>query len=364
MSKPKIALVHPGHAATTAWMYNGYKKYLERLGCEILECRTDKLISIAALMLDNAPTSFEGDQGATADQWKLHMAQQFMLIRIMEMQLQKPDLTLVVCGKLISPQNYMLLDMIPGSKVVMLTESPYEDGAQEFFAQFYDFATVNDRISVPVIGKWLPTAYQPHGYDSEIYFPDPREPELDVSFIGTPFGNRKSILTQLRYAQDLNPFIFDATVQKDEKGTPQVMYVPPDSAARCYNRTKVNLNIHRTEKFYETGDHIANAYSLGPRTFEIAGCGAFQLCDDSRPELREIFGDTVATYHDPAEVVEAVRYWADPARDSLRRDMGLASQQIALKNTYTDRALRLVNQLAAWYNRPEWAEQETYVEAA
>lgn len=380
--KPKICLVHPGHALSTAWVYDGFYKYLSRAGCNILECRTDKLVSFASHLVESTPNKFDGDQGGTTEQWKMHIAQQLMLIRILECQVQKPDITLVVCGKLISPQNYYLFDLIPGNKVIMLTESPYEDSAQSWYSQFYDFAFVNDKSSLDVIGKVVPVAYMPHGYDADIYYPtagsasvdmhfndDSRDPVghkiYDVSFIGTPFGNRKQMLQSLRYAADLNPMIFDSTTYEPPEGGPKtVMFIPPESAAKCYHETKVNLNIHRTEKFFGNGEHIAQAYSLGPRAFTIAGCGEFQLCDDSRQELKDIFGDTIATYHDDSEVVEAVRYWVDPARDGLRRDMALASYEIAKNHTYQDRADRLVKQLASWYNKPEWLEQETNDQAA
>ncbi len=374
----KITLLHPGHAMTTAWVYDGYKKFLDAAGHSVLEVRLDKLIAFGSAMVESMPNKFEGDQGATSEQWKSHIAQQLSLIRIMECELEHPDVLLTICGKMISPQNYLLFNLIPGRKVVLLTESPYEDAAQRFYAQFYDFAFVNDQSSVEAIGEIVPAVYMPHGYDPEIYSKtagsagaglffngDTRDPVgrkiFDVSFIGTPFGNRKAILQALRYAPDLNPWIFDATTYEPEDGSgKQVVFVPPASAAECYHSTKVNLNIHRTEKFYGNGEHIASAHSLGPRTFEIAGCAEFQLCDDARPELLELFGDTIATYHQPEEVVDAVRYWADGARDSLRADMALASWEIAQKHTYQDRAARLVKQLAQWYNRPDWLEEETH----
>lgn len=369
---PKICLVHPGHALSTAFVYDGYFKYLDHLGCDIMECRTDKLIAFASHVVESTPGKFNGDQNASSDTWKMHLAQQLMLIRILECQVEKPDLTLVICGKLISPQNYGLFNLIPGNKVVLLTESPYEDSAQAWYSQFYDFAFVNDLVSVPVIGHVVPTAYMPHGYDPSVFcryminerghqmaHADQVTKRFVTSFIGTPFGNRKPIIEAISQRFGDEAYIFDSATYTDPAdGQQYVKFVPPWSAAQCYHETKVNLNIHRTETFFGNGEHIAAAHSLGPRAFEIAGCGEFQLCDNSRPELVGIFGDTIATYDSPAEVPDRIAYWADPARDSLRRDMALASYEIAQQHTYHYRAARLVEQCAEWYNRPDWLEQE------
>jgi spore maturation protein CgeB len=102
--------------------------------------------------------------------------------------------------------------------------------------------------------------------------------------------------------------------------------------ARWYNGAAIALNHHRT--CIAAGDelqHITDgaAWSLGPRAFEIAACGAFQLCDDTRPELTHVFGDSVATYHDAEELRDGIRHYMqhpdtrrEMAAEALRRVSG------------------------------------------
>src|SRR4030065_2583401 len=81
---------------------------------------------------------------------------------------------------------------------------------------------------------------------------------------------------------------------------------------KYYCGTKIALNHHRTIVGKDSrGEelHIDQAYSLGPRAYEIAACGAFQLCDDTRPELQEVFGDSVATYRDGGDLRDKIAYY-------------------------------------------------------
>lgn len=351
----KIAMLHPGHAISTAWIYDGMVSALEDLGVEIHDIRLDRLISFSDSTLSGSEHSFEGEQGATKMMWAHHVGQQLAIVRVLETIISGAEVLVNICGKLWTPQNLGLLNLTPIPKVVMLTESPYEDDSQRRLLGAHDYATTNDKSSLDYLNAYAPTIYQPHAFDPGVFMPMDLQVKFDWSFIGTPFGNRKPILEALR-SSPLAGYVFDQTDCEDENGKKVLSFVPQESACRVYNSTKVNLNIHRTEKYYGQGTYIQDAYSLGPRAFEIAGCRAFQLCDRSRPELAEIFGQSVATYGQPEEVPEAIAWWADPARDELRRDMATASYEIAQAHTYRDRARRLVNQLATWYNRPDWAE--------
>ena len=40
----------------------------------------------------------------------------------------------------------------------------------------------------------------------------------------------------------------------------------------------------------------SKAYSLGPRIYEVAACGTFQLTDCSRAELLDVFADSIPVY--------------------------------------------------------------------
>jgi spore maturation protein CgeB len=113
-----------------------------------------------------------------------------------------------------------------------------------------------------------------------------------------------------------------------------------EQAATYYRAAKINLNHHRTTMNYHSGQHLANgvAYSLGPRAYEIAACGGFQLMDDSRTEAREVFGTSLATYRtgDSADLGKQVRYWL--AHPDERSDMAAAQHAAILSHSWTARA--------------------------
>jgi spore maturation protein CgeB len=84
-----------------------------------------------------------------------------------------------------------------------------------------------------------------------------------------------------------------------------------------YQATKVNINLHSANDstlFDPIGDFV------NPRTFEIALCGGFQLCD-YRPAVAELFEpDTEMIYFSSlAEAVDKARYYLthDNSRDKI-----------------------------------------------
>jgi spore maturation protein CgeB len=86
--------------------------------------------------------------------------------------------------------------------------------------------------------------------------------------------------------------------------------------------------------------HVEEAYSLGPRAFEIAACGAFQLCDDTRAELDEIFKGSVPTYSGPDELRAKAQYFM--THDQDRRDLAWESYQRVQGCAFVNRAQEIV----------------------
>jgi len=84
--------------------------------------------------------------------------------------------------------------------------------------------------------------------------------------------------------------------------------------------------------------HLAG-WSLGPRAYEIAACGAFQLSDE-RPELREIFGDAVATYVDGADLRRKVDYYL--THEGEREEMALEALDLVQSCSFEDRAEQIL----------------------
>jgi spore maturation protein CgeB len=123
--------------------------------------------------------------------------------------------------------------------------------------------------------------------------------------------------------------------------------VPNTVTAAYYRATKVAINHHRTTTSHGSGQHIRpeDAESLGPRAYEIAACGAFQLMDDSRAEAKDVFGDALATYTagSSASLEREVRWWL--AHPDERQLWAAAQHECVKPHSWDTRARQVLERL-------------------
>lgn len=237
----------------------------------------------------------------------------------------------------VSPQYCPMptIDMLRHSGIKTIgyfTECPYEDtliAPQQ--AQHFDYVAVNDRNSVGLYESFCPNVfYLPHSYDPDIHYPPaPAEREDKVIFVGTGYQSRREFLGEIDWSDiplEMYGLWWMPPRWKVWQGVPKLRrYVRGDvmqneRAADLYRRSAVGLSIHRTQRYVDVSAGIDEneAYSVGPRTFELAACGTLQV-SDYRQELVDIFGDAVPMYDTPAELEAILRHaLGDPAwRDEL-----------------------------------------------
>ena len=265
------------------------------------------------------------------------------------------DLVHFVSPMHISPVTLEMLQKYLGLKTsAYFTECPYDDDYTYKMAEVFDYCFVCDRESVPVFGELNPkTMYIGHSYNPEIHMPEEVEQDVDVLFIGTNFPTRvtfleavdwKGIDFQLRGVWNVgNKAVISQYIQGKREAVKNV------EAINLYRRARINLQLHRKDGYNPANARRGKrtgplggllgatpkpdlvAYSLGPRSFELAACGAFQVSDAGRPELEEIFGDSVPTYSSPEDLGSLVRTFLD---DPVRRDE-LAKRQLEAIQPYT-----------------------------
>lgn len=248
---------------------------------------------------------------------------------LVEAAYYQPDITFIVSGMAFHPNALALLKMHGYRSALVLTECPYNDKEHMGMAPYTDYVFANDLWSIPTLQGANPaTYYMPTAYNEHGHFPQEPEGQADVLFVGTGFGERLKLLEAVDWAGiDLQLFgFFGADDKPCHLKTAEP--IANAEAARRYCGAKVCLN------FYRDG----SGYSLNPRAYELAACGAFQLAQDSVFEAHELFGDSIAYFDDAVSLERQVRFWLAPENEERRRNMAKEAMRLVQGQSYTERA--------------------------
>jgi len=319
----RIFLIYPGHTISTIDVAIGYERALRELGHEVLAYNYHDSLAFYGEALEywkQKNPRFDPSQA----EW-LRISSEMAVVEAVRFV---PQVVIIVCGFALHRSAFDLLGRnlcLP--LVLILTESPYVDPDQRQIVEkgHIRLAFTNERRSVEYLAAneaGAPVVYLPHSYDPARHFPQAvgQEYRSDVFFCGTMYEERRQLLEGVDWTG------IDVRIVGPELGDGEVQGgLANEELARFYCGTKLALNMHRTScgVFDERLRHIEDgaAWSLGPRAYEIAACGAFQVCDDSRGELRIVFGDAVPTYRTAEDLEWLIRmYLADEvARVELAR---------------------------------------------
>jgi spore maturation protein CgeB len=261
-----------------------------------------------------------------------------------------PDVVLIVNGMNLHRRAFDLLKRLRLPVIMLLTESPYLDEWQAKIATQGHAAAIltNDKNSVKPLSNMtgLPVEYLPHSYDAERHRPRPIDDyyATDIFFHGTLFPERMDTFITLGELIDDYKIHIDGIILDGEHEISEDDLMDNREMAFYYANTKVVLNKHRTIAANIKGEdlHIGanEAYSIGPRLYEAAACGAFQVSDGSRPELHDVFNGHIPTYRDGDELLEMVRYYL--IHDKEREAMADAAREAVQGCTFENRAQNIV----------------------
>jgi len=222
-----------------------------------------------------------------------------------------------------------------------MSEAPYEDERWLVRAPLFDYCFINDPVSLDHWREVNPqTYYLPHAFDPERHHLNGHvEKDFDVMFIGTGFPSRRKFFEKVDWTGITAKFAgYWPKVPTKTKLRPYLEFRVVDNAeaVELYQRSRIGLQLHRVDTYYAGGHQIdaGSAYSLGPRSYELAACGVFQL-SDKRPELTEVFGDSVPTFSTPAELEEKVRYYL--ANPGEREEMAQRQREAVQPCTFANR---------------------------
>jgi spore maturation protein CgeB len=247
-------------------------------------------------------------------------------------------------------------------------DDPYYIDLQEAIARHFDYVLTVDSSTVEFWKQrvshvcWLPFAFATESVDKLWSYRSPDQYASDVCFIGAPFADSRRVKTideNAGFLAGLNFRLMGATsvdtwrknLRNYEVLRPKIrdVFIEPSEAVRYFCGARINLNIHKESSghLWDRNQSRVIARSPNERLFAIAGTGAFQLVDSTRPDLEALFpGDIPATFdaNNPESLADKIRFFLD--NESERRDLASRLQNLVLaEHTYDVRIAQLLQLL-------------------
>lgn len=227
---------------------------------------------------------------------------------------------------------------VGATTVFWATEDPYEQDANYRITDDFDVIFSCDR--------WGSNFYQrgrvyhlPLAASRELHYApvmDETNRNIDVLFCGVAFTSRKDIVRNLMPSlRRLNIRIIGPGWGEFGVGFSDAR-IEKHQLVELYQRSKIVLNLGRSLHF-ENKRFMISPSTPGPRTFEAAAAGAFQIFHEDTYELRRYFtGDEIPTFSNKRDFDELIEtFLDDPDR---RLEVAQQAQKRTLEeHTYGNR---------------------------
>lgn len=308
----RVLICHPGASWSVSDVFDGLCFGLKAHGTTVIPYRLDQRIALARKEVNaryrqqvkdrpdlEKPTESDLFEWAGKDALYLALKSQVHVV-------------IVVTSMFLHP-NVLIAMKRAGLKVVVLfTETPYDLASELRVASMVDGCWTNERSAVNQFRAVNPcSGYLPHAWHPERHTPEApilNVPQHDVVFVGSGFPERITWFNAIDWTGiDLGlygswkGFGLKPKLRKCIKGGT----INNQVAAALYRRAKIGLNLYRTRNSQRMRVY---GESLSPRAYELAACGAFHL-SEFRPEVGEVFGESVPTFRTPDEASVLIRAW-------------------------------------------------------
>jgi len=214
---------------------------------------------------------------------------------------------------------------------------PYWKNIAASFDHFFTIQKEPFLTELKLVGCRNPY-YLPAAFD-DLAAPNPstKEPAIAVSFVGAPYPNR------VRLLEKLGPALQIFGEGWDQHQNPSVRIgnrrISESECREIYGRSLVNINLHSSihPEGFGTGDFV------NPRTFEIAGLGAFQLTD-TRQLLPLHFDQAceIPAFGQWEAMRAAIEYFSTHEADRMAFAVN-ARKRVLQEHTYRHRAREILN---------------------
>lgn len=329
----KILVCHPGHGFSTSDVFDGLCAGLRLNDVEVVPFQWDKPLRILSTLVGAGITigDIPPDKAEQLHSWGSWLAAADVIGVALD---EDVDAAIVVNGTLFPPSRAKLLQQLGIPVACFGTEAPYFLSTEQELSAYYTHWFTNERACVGQFAT--PSFYLRHAYNPETHRPAPPDPAYvaDVVFVGGGYPERKALIDGARLLGvpiQTHGTLWHLDLER-EKGATDIgrssrysegSISNTETSAR-HRSAKVALNMHRKMMYVDHGGEIApgSAESLGPRAYEIPACGSFMLCDDERPEIWDIYGESAATFRawDSADLARQARFWLshDDERERVR----------------------------------------------
>lgn len=312
----QILLCYPGHVISTVDVAIGWEKALRLEGHEVYQLAYEYNVPFYGAVLESW-SEWNPEFKFTLND-TLWLASQDLVCKALE--LMPLDMVLIVTGLLVHERGYQLLQKLGVPVVVIHTEAPYNDHMIEPKLPYVDILFINDKASLGKFREQNPaTFYLPHSYDPERHHP-PEQPvngeyQHQGFFLGSMYEERKALFKQLEHEEAGGVELDIYATSMDGRGR-VTGGMQNEELVKHYWGSEIVLSPNRTTKDYFEKTQISDpAWSLGPRVYEVAACGAFQLTDNGRPELWEVFDDAIPVYEDAGELAQLMSYYVEHPKE-------------------------------------------------
>ncbi|MBQ4132973.1 MAG: glycosyltransferase [Desulfovibrionaceae bacterium] len=225
------------------------------------------------------------------------------------------------------------------------------------FAPYYDFFAVIQKEPIleeleklGVNSFYLPMAALPDFHRQEkLSALDKNRFGSDLSFMGAGYPNRRVAFRQLvNYDFKIWGTEWDAEPALAPFVQLSGARISPEDCVKIYNASKINLNLHSS---VQSNRLVTHGDFVNPRTFELAGCAAFQLTD-ARSLLPELFDpEELATFGSMEELLDLIPYYLN--NDAKRLEMARAARARVLReHTYQQRMRTMLEFISG--KKPDW----------
>ena len=182
-------------------------------------------------------------------------------------------------------------------------------------------------------------------FDPKVYFPESREPQWDLGYMGTYSDDRQPSLDQLliepaRRAHNLKTVVAGPMYPRElswPSNVERIEHLAPAAHRHFYNSQRFTLNLTRA-------DMRAAGYSPSVRLFEAAACGT-PIISDYWPGL-ETFFELEKEIVTASSAEEVLRYLQEIPETDRRAIGERARLRVLAEHTSERRAIELENYVA------------------